>query len=273
MASIDPQSIEKIVKYLAELTKGTNITTMFRQLNFYDVDNDESNQTILSTKWKRLNKAVIDECNKSKSYQPFFRVIEYMLKPFDYIDSPESYKEHTDYISSILSFSGYEVNQSGKVVTTKIATNLTEALERRKSLLSKLEPFNIHKTPTSYCTKELLSDNYYHAVFEAAKSVTERLRQMTNSTKDGFQLIDSIFNVKTPAIIFSNSKLTTMQEKNEFNSLKHLSLYVHFTYRNPRAHIPKIFDPTSEEDAILALRLISDIHYSLDRCNTVKILD
>jgi uncharacterized protein (TIGR02391 family) len=36
-----------------------------------------------------------------------------------------------------------------------------------------------------YCKEELVVDNYFHAVFEATKSVAEKVRSKTGLTTDG----------------------------------------------------------------------------------------
>jgi hypothetical protein len=56
-----------------------------------------------------------------------------------------------------------------------MASALRKALVERK----------VHADVLKFCRAELLVDNYFHAVFEATKSVAEKLRQKTGLGSDG----------------------------------------------------------------------------------------
>jgi len=45
-----------------------------------------------------------------------------------------------------------------------------------------------------YCIAELLAENYFHSVFEATKSIAERIRELTGIEIDGATLVDTVFN-------------------------------------------------------------------------------
>lgn len=42
----------------------------------------------VSTKWKRLRDEIIYECTNQHSARPFFQIIEYIMKPIDFVDFP-----------------------------------------------------------------------------------------------------------------------------------------------------------------------------------------
>lgn len=274
MTSFTKKQIEQISRILGELTKGYQITEMFNDLDFYDYDSDpENTNRKFSTKWRRINKAMNDEISTSSIDTPLFQTIEYLLNPINFVDNPDGFDLAVRDLNKYLKFSGYELLESGKIKKAMKATTIKEALSRKKTLLKKLEPFNIHDIPLTYCKEELLTENYFHAVFEASKSVFERIRSMNFSKNDGIKLIDETFNFSNPSVLIENSFLQTQTEKNEYNSLITMCKTIHFTYRNPQAHIPKIFNPTNENDALLAFLLISKIHLLLDKCKVIRYLE
>jgi len=71
-----------------------------------------------------------------------------------------------------------------------MASALRKALVERK----------VHADVLNFCRAELLVDNYFHAVFEAAKSIAEKLRQKTGLGSDGSQLVDEALGIGRPAV-------------------------------------------------------------------------
>jgi uncharacterized protein Ymh len=64
-------------------------------------------------------------------------------------------------------------------------TPLTEAQERANALKAKLRQRNVHPDVLVICRAELLQKNYFHAVFEATKSVADKIRTKPGLTSDG----------------------------------------------------------------------------------------
>ena len=57
----------------------------------------------------------------------------------------------------------------------------------------------MHPEVVKYCSAELMQDNYFHAVFEAAKGLAQRIRDMTGIQADGANLIDRVFSMLFPS--------------------------------------------------------------------------
>ena len=72
------------------------------------------------------------------------------------------------------------------------------------------------------CTEELLSSDYFHAVTEAAKSLTNRISQRTGILEDGTRLIERAFSTTNPAVILSD--LSTSSKRNEYRGGKEMLL-------------------------------------------------
>ena len=107
------------------------------------------------------------------------------------------------------------------------------------------------------CREELLQDNYFHAVFEAAKSLTDRIACETELNLDGTQLIERAFSLEHPAVVMN--KLETNSEKNQHRGLKEMLLGVNYSVRNVTAHELKIKWAINEDKAINMLNIISSL--------------
>ena len=128
---------------------------------------------------------------------------------------------------------------------------------------SKLENRNIHPKIFEYCNTELISENYFHSVFEAVKSVAEEIRQKSQLTVDGSELIDKAFSVNSPIL-----KINSLQTENEKSEQKGFSNFVKGLFgmfRNTTAHAPKIIWQISEDEALDIMTTISLIHKKIDK--------
>lgn len=72
------------------------------------------------------------------------------------------------------------VNDQGKVArAAATATTLDEVARLAGRLRTELVRRGVHPEVLRYCEEELLRKSLFHAVFEATKDVSERLRQMS----------------------------------------------------------------------------------------------
>jgi len=72
-----------------------------------------------------------------------------------------------------LAFAGLQVREDGKLEGVALATTLTEAAQRASRLRSELMRRGISGEVLRYCQPELLEGDYFHAVFEATKSIAQ----------------------------------------------------------------------------------------------------
>ncbi|MGH9872909.1 MAG: TIGR02391 family protein [Pyrinomonadaceae bacterium] len=146
-----------------------------------------------------------------------------------------------------------------------VARTITEAEARASGLRRTLVERKVHQDVLRFCRAELLQDNYFHAVFEATKSVAEKIRQLTTLTSDGARLIDDAFGTGPagyPRLVFNS--LSTDSERSEHTGLMNLMKGVFGAFRNTVAHAPKIFWRVNEQDALDVLTTLSLIHRRLD---------
>jgi uncharacterized protein (TIGR02391 family) len=120
----------------------------------------------------------------------------------------------------------------------------------------------VHPDVLKFCREELLTDDYFHAVLEAAKSVLDKIRSKTGLTDDGNILIDRALAGDPPMLAINE-----LREKSEISEQKGFVYLVRGTvsmFRNPTAHAARIHWPMQREDAEDLLSLVSFIHRRLD---------
>lgn len=67
-------------------------------------------------------------------------------------------------------------------------------------LISELQKRHIHQDVIKCCKKEYLQENYFHAIFEGAKSLSEKVREKTGLQDDGSALFNTAFAVNNPKL-------------------------------------------------------------------------
>lgn len=216
-----------------------------------------------------LYNCFVTEINKTKSFQKIYCFIENALDPVNFTpeEKREKYKFLFDGVNKILLLNGLEVQENGKIRETVKAETLSEVDRRVKSLEQKLADRNIHTEVKKYCVKDYLRKDYYDAVFEAAKGVAQRVRDITGLQTDGGTLFQTAFKKSDPYLYFN--LLQTESEISEFIGLKELLDSIYHLVRNPAAHTPKINWAMDETKAMDVLTLISLAHSYLDECKPV----
>lgn len=99
------------------------------------------------------------------------------MNPVNYSRDKEKFEWRRSELNIVLSFSGFEVREDGKVAKSTKATTLKGARERAGALKSKLEDRKAHLEIYNYCKAELIDENYFHAVLEAIKGLAQRIKK------------------------------------------------------------------------------------------------
>lgn len=255
--------IESLARNLGDWLTGSDITRLFSERDL----NDESGH---STKWKRLYWVFQQTQRDFHCSNRVLDFIEAVMSPARYVGDRYTFDDRRSQINAILSFSGLALGESGKFSRDSVSRTLSEAESRLHTLRLKLKGRQIHPEVVKYCRAELLTDNYFHAVFEACKGLMQRIRNESGVEKDGMQLIDSVFVVDRPLLAFNS--LTTESERSEYKGFAQLLKGCHGAVRNPLAHEPKILWD-GEEDAVDYLTLVSMLHRKLDKCFRTSFAD
>ena len=72
---------------------------------------------------------------------------------------------------------GLQMTNEGKLLKIEAATTISEVERRTRDLVSELQKRHIHQDVIKCCKEEYLQENYFHAIFEAAKSLSEKVRE------------------------------------------------------------------------------------------------
>lgn len=187
------------------------------------------------------------------------------MNPVRYHRDPERFQQRRADLNRVLAFVGFAVGHDGQIYAVETTTTFTAAQERAGHLRRQLIDRRIHPDVLRFCRSELLQDNYFHAVFEAAKSVADKIRDKSGLMGDGAQLVDAAFGqgpTGTPLMAFNS--LQTETEWSEQKGLANLLKGLFGTFRNTTAHAPKVHWVITEEDALDMMALASLLHRRLD---------
>ena len=167
-----------------------------------------------------LYNCLATEINNSHSLSKVFSFLQAALNPARYtsVDSRQRYRYLLEETNKILLFAGLSIDQSGRLTEVSQAHTLTEVDKRVNHLKKALYDRAIHSEVQKYCIEDYLRADYYDAVFEAAKGLAERVRQISGLTTDGGTLFQTAFSQNKPYIFFNAMK--TESERSEFVGLK-----------------------------------------------------
>lgn len=264
--NIDLGSLESICKILGDTNNGISGTEISKYLAETSIKDPQLN----STKWKRLYDALSTKQSEDRCSNNILAFIKYVLRPSRHIHRKEWFKNMRTELNYVLSFEGFELTESGDIRETDKVKTFSEAEERAQNLRKTLLDRKIHSDILTFCKAELLVDNYFHAVFEATKSIAEKIRIKTNLTADGSELVDQAFSYKGKIPYLALNNLTTESHESEQKGFMNLLKGVFGTFRNTTAHAPKITWEVNEQDALDTLSMISLIHRKLDKAIEAK---
>jgi uncharacterized protein (TIGR02391 family) len=214
------------------------------------------------TKRHRLYNAFAESQNGRQDRCAILAFIRHSMKPASYARQPERYEPMRAKLNRALAFAGLAVNESGELISVEQARTLSDAQRRANDLRADLELRSVHPDVLRFCREELLADNYFHAVLEAAKSVADKLRQRSGLSDDGATLVDRALCGYLPLLAINS--LCTESEKSEQRGFANLVKGTFGMFRNTTAHAPKIRWAVNKDDAEEALTLLSLIHKRID---------
>ena len=244
-----------------QVMTGSEITRVFERLGIID----NSGQ---STKWRRLEYAFTERQHKDRSGNAILGFIKEVLSPVNFVQEKERFIEICIELNGILAFSGISYRDDGNFIKTSVAQTITDAQKRVQHIVPILKQRGVHGRVLQYCNEELLQENYFHAVLEATKSLSDYIRTVTNLKTDGSELFDTALSTTNPYMVMNN--LQTKSEKNQQIGLCSMLKGINSMVRNVTAHEPKIKWIIEESDAIDILMVISYLHKQLDSCQITK---
>jgi|SRR5450759_2665256 uncharacterized protein (TIGR02391 family) len=194
------------------------------------------------------------------------QLLERAMDPVRYRGNRDLLEDRRHDLNVILAFAGIRVREDGKLEPVPRAATLSEAEQRAGKLRTELARRGISGDVLRFCRPELLEGNYFHAVFEATKSIAAKLRERTGSTLDGHALVEETLGIKgnrTPMLAWNS--LATDNDRSEHRGVALMIAGTFSYFRNLPAHVPKIgFRRVTEEEALELLTIVSFIHRRLD---------
>ncbi len=214
------------------------------------------------TKWRRIYVNLWNQQASDGHRQASLAFIRKAMKPERYLKAPERFSFMQASLNKALSFAGLAIDEAGQLHAARQVHTLAEAERRARELRSDLETRGVHPDVLAFCKAELLADNYFHAVLEAAKSIFDKLRRLTGLTDDGASLVDKALSGASPLLAINN--LATDSERSEQSGFANLIKGTYGMFRNPTAHEARVKWQMPKEDAEDLLSLASLIHRRLD---------
>lgn len=260
---LTPPQIERIAQVLGDTEKGYTGSELGHHLDQCRIKDIDPNLT----KWKRLYNAFSFAVNSTGSTNTVYSFIQYCMEPAQGLKNPERYNWMRMELNRVLMLAGIEIGDDGKFHAVSKAESLGEVQRRTKELRDKLTGYGAHHKVLECCREELLVEDYFHAVQEAAKSLCDHVREKSGLKTDGAELINTAFAVGDPYVAFNS--LQSSSERNQQNGLKEMICGVIHMVRNVTAHELRIHWDVNENDAIDILTQISYLHKLLDECVTV----
>lgn len=258
--SFDLSVLESIAKILGDTSDGFTGSQISIYLRECSIDDPDPHMT----KWKRLSVALSNKQTQDQCANNIIAFIQHVMNPARHYNNHDWFTNTRYELNKVLSFEGLFLGEDGRVTLSKKTKTISEATARASRLKEKLISRNVHPDVLKFCREELLVDNYFHSVFEATKSVAEKIRNKTGLTSDGSNLVDEALAFRSDIPYLALNSLQTESEKSEQRGFINLLKGLFGTFRNTTAHAPKVTWPIQELDALDILSMVSLIHRRLD---------
>jgi uncharacterized protein (TIGR02391 family) len=259
--AFNDNQLEQICAVLADTSTGltgSEIGNLLRNMKIID-------PAPSMTKRRRLCEALQNKQRQDLCGNNVVAFIQRAMDPIRFTDRASAFESKRQELNQVLAFCGYILGEDGKVQRQTAVRTLMEAEEQAGRLRAELQRRGVHGDVMKFCRSELLQKNYFHAVFEATKSVADKIRSKTGLTADGADLVDQAFGsgkAGMPFVAFNTQQTET--ERSEHIGLMNLMKGMFGAFRNVTAHAPKITWSMTEQDALDLLTIASFLHRRLD---------
>jgi uncharacterized protein (TIGR02391 family) len=136
-------------------------------------------------------------------------------------------------------------------------------IRANENALERFDSYQFHLEIIEHCRALYGQENYFHAVFEAAKVYNSLVKSKAQSTEDGASLMFSAWNPQNG--VLKVNACTSETDRNVQDGIKFLSVGLMSLIRNPTAHEPALQWPIDEQDAIDILSLVSFLLRQYDK--------
>jgi uncharacterized protein (TIGR02391 family) len=252
--------VEGVAQVLGETSSGLTGSEIGRLLAQCGIDDPSPG----STKWRRLCDALLQRQRRDGSANNVIAFVYAAMEPVRYRDDAALFSARLDDLNEVFVYIGLRLNNKGKLQPGAKAETLSEAAQHANSLRAELTRRQVHPLVLKYCSREILERNPFHAALEAAKSVPDRIREMTGLTGDGAPLIDAAMGLAQGMPRIAINTLRTTSEQDEQKGLTNLCKGLLGMFRNPVAHDPRINRSITDAELLELLMIVSMVHRRLD---------
>lgn len=218
------------------------------------------------TKRERVFEALMGVQRRDHSANAVLRFLAAVMSPVRYMNQPGEFDRWRNDLNEALAFAGFEVRADGRIGRRETAARtISEARVKAESFKRKLNDRGTHSEVMRACADEISDENYFHGVFEAAKGLAERVRQMSGLSADGIPLVNDAFGRSSgiPRIAFNALKDRT--DQSEHDGYANIMRGVFGAFRNTTGHRPKESWPMAEPVALNIMSTITLLHDQLDQ--------
>lgn len=190
------------------------------------------------------------------------------LSPSQHTEDPERFYQLQGQLNAKLAPHGWSINDNGKLERSVKTSSMQEVEVLSARFHTELIRRGTHAELLKYCEVEVLQESLFHAMTEAAKSISARIREMTALKEDGASLFNVALSIKHPRIVIN--ALTTESEQAAQKGFLNLLTGIHGHFRNPRAHATRLGSEENRQQFMETLGLLSYVHGVLDRSTAIK---
>jgi uncharacterized protein (TIGR02391 family) len=268
MAKVDPLS-QAVLRHLCEVIGDTSAGLTGREIGrlLAEARIDDPGEM---TKRDRLYEALSVRQRRDGAANAVLAFLQRVMDPARFLGSPEDFESWRTDLNSALSFASLTITERGKVAeTSAAATTITEARMRANRFQEELRQRGVHPAVLRACSDEIADENYFHAVFETAKSLADRIRAETGLADDGVPLINRALGRSGGLPMLAFNRLEDRTDESEHDGYANMLRGVFGAFRNTTAHRPKVSWPMAKPDALDMMTTASLLHRKLDEAAVV----
>jgi hypothetical protein len=172
IALIDTEVLRSLCNILADTSAGLKGSEIGQLLHACGIADPLSSYT----KRHRLFEALNDKQRADGCANNVIAFIQQAMNPVRHVGAMDYFEGQRSQCNEVLAFAGMELREDGKIVAVTPVSTLAKAAQRADELRRILRERDVHADVLRFCREELLVNNYFHTVFEATKSVAEKIR-------------------------------------------------------------------------------------------------
>ena len=214
------------------------------------------------SKWQRVQAAFSAKQRAKGERTAILEFVRQSMKPTMHSTRPHRHEPMRLRVNHALLLAALECDEFGKLSKIEAGNTLNEAQKRANALREAMIRRGAHPEVLRFCSPEWLVDDYFDAVHEVVKSITDRFRSMAGLTWRGAELVGTVLGGDAPRLAINPR--STQSERDEQKGFANLVLGFYGMFRNPASREVYARWSMSRTDAEDLLSVASLIHRKLD---------